>query len=86
MGSSDLTTTISELWMLHPPPKTFLIPLKVYTSYLHVIPHHPTKLHKILLKTALASTPFLSQTLSTALATYPYTDPLIAQPSLICYA
>ena len=79
------TATISELWMLHPPPKSFSIPLEVYTSYLHVIPHHPTKFRDIPSKIALSSTPFSSQSPSAA-ATYSYTDPLIAQPSLIRFA
>ena len=77
------TTTTSELWMLYPPPKTFSIPLEVYTSYLHVILHHPTKFCKIPSKIALLSTLFSSQSLSAASVTYPYTDPPIAQPSLI---
>ena len=65
------TATISELWMLHPLSKTFSVPLQVYTSYLHVIPHHPTKLHRIPSKIALSSTPFSSQSLSAASVIYP---------------
>ena len=38
------TATISELWMLHPPPKSFSIPLEVYNSYLHV---HFTPFYKV---------------------------------------
>ena len=78
-----LTATTSELWLLHSQPKIFSIPLEVYTSYQHIISHHPTKFREIPTKIVLSSTPFLSQSLSTALAIYPYTDLLIAQPSLI---
>ena len=69
--------------MLHPPPKSFLIPLEVYNSYLHVISHHSTKFREIPSKIALSSIPFSSQSPTAISATYPYTDPLIAQPSLI---